>query len=67
MNGTDRTTFPWQEVMSKQLKALEKIELVNARERSLAFKREVVRAELTEKMERAAEVKEQRARLAEAG
>ena len=34
--------------MSKQLKALEKIELVNARERSLAFKREVVRAELTE-------------------
>ena len=52
-------------VMAKQLKALEKIELVNSRERSLAFKREVVRAELQEKMERAAELKEQRARIAE--
>mmetsp|Transcript_28302 Transcript_28302/g.45331 ORF Transcript_28302/g.45331 Transcript_28302/m.45331 type:complete len:201 (+) Transcript_28302:366-968(+) len=52
-------------VMAKQLKALERIELGNARERSLAFKREVVRAELKEKMSRAGELKGQRARLAE--
>jgi len=52
-------------VMSKQLKALERVELANARERQQAFKRETVKAELKEKMERAEELKTQRARLAE--
>lgn len=52
-------------VMAKQLKALEKVELVNVRERSLAFKRETVKAELEEKMARAEVLKEHRARLAE--
>lgn len=52
-------------VMQKKLKSLERIEIMNARERALAFKREVVRAELSEKMERAEELKKQRARIAE--
>jgi hypothetical protein len=50
-------SLPFKCNLQRYIKALERVELANARERSLAFKREVVRAELKEKMERAAELK----------